>query len=33
MIKLPNMNNERWMMPKTAPNCEAVAPLELASIG
>ena len=32
-IFLPNMKSERWMMPNTAPNSEAVAPLELASMG
>ena len=30
---LPNMKRERWMIPKTAPNCAAEAPLASASIG
>ena len=32
-VFLPNMKRERWMIPKTAPNCAAVAPLASASIG
>ena len=29
----PNIKRERWIIPKTAPNCEAEAPFSVASMG